>query len=278
MHLHIYNNPDKYSQNNSLQYDFAASILDNLEIDKVSRVLDIGCGDGKITNRIAESAFEGTVIGTDISYEMVDHAARTYNSLGNITFAQMDASKNIFIAQFDLITSFNCLHWVKDQQKALDGIARAAVENAKVVLLLGHRKSLYHEALESVCAKPAWRPYFQDYINPRSFFDVDSYKEMLKKAGLAVNSIKEEELTHSFDSREGLKGFFSSSMANVKQIPDTEKDKFLSDFCDEFIEHLGTSNSSNIPVCFWSLVVIATKPKLEKVSSLSSSNTTKFCP
>jgi ubiquinone/menaquinone biosynthesis C-methylase UbiE len=115
---HIYSNPDQYSRNNALQFNFAMKVLKSLKIDIQSRVLDIGCGDGKITSEIAKDANQGCVIGTDISYQMIEHASKTYSSQENLGFMQMDASQNKFINQFDIITSFNCLHWVKDQQRA----------------------------------------------------------------------------------------------------------------------------------------------------------------
>ena len=68
---------------------------------------------------MAKMASQGCVIGTDISEKMIEYANRTYSSQNNLRFLQMDTSKNIFRNEFDLITSFNSLHWVKDQKGAL---------------------------------------------------------------------------------------------------------------------------------------------------------------
>lgn len=257
MTKHIYKNPEAYSQNNELQYHFSMRVLEKLRIDKKARVLDIGCGDGKITCKIAEMVSGGCVVGTDISYEMVEHAAKTYVDQENLGFMQMDASKNKFIDQFDLITSFNCLHWVKDQEKALNGIARAATKNANIILLLGHKKSTYHQILDIICGNIKWACYFKNYINPRSFFDPILYKEMLIRSGLNVISIAEEEMTYHFDSQEKLKGFLNASMANIKQIPEDKKEDFLEDYCDAFLKVVAFNKAGQIPVTFWSLVVNA---------------------
>ncbi len=257
MSTHVYNNPETYSKNNALQYNFAMGILKTIEIDPCSRILDIGCGDGKITFELAELANEGCVIGTDVSFFMVEHAAKTYQAQQNLGFMQMDGSKNKFINQFDLITSFNCLHWIKDQEKTLYGIARAAVKNAKIVLLLSHKKSIYHYALDGICGNSKWLPYFKNYVNPRSFFDVDAYKNILVQAGLKDIEISEEELTYNFDSRESLIAFFDSSMANVKQVPIEKKEEFLDDYCNEFLKQLNLKNTNHFPVVFWSLIVKA---------------------
>jgi ubiquinone/menaquinone biosynthesis C-methylase UbiE len=120
---HIYRNPNKYSKNNALQYNFAMKLLSKISFNNLSRVLDVGCGDGVITSEIAGIVHEGCVIGTDISEQMIEFASKKYADQYNLRFLAMDASKNIFREQFDIITSFNCLHWVKDQQYALFGIA-----------------------------------------------------------------------------------------------------------------------------------------------------------
>jgi ubiquinone/menaquinone biosynthesis C-methylase UbiE len=77
MKEHIYRNPKKYSENNSLQYNFAMDMLSNIVFGFSSRVLDIGCGDGAITSEIAKIVHEGCVIGTDISTQMTEHASST---------------------------------------------------------------------------------------------------------------------------------------------------------------------------------------------------------
>lgn len=269
MPMHIYKNPEAYSKNNSLQYHFAMSVISHAKIDKNARILDLGCGDGVITHELAMIADEGCVIGTDISREMIEYAGKKYQDQKNLRFIQMDTSNNLFQEQFDMVTSFNSLHWVKDQESALGGIARAVVEGGKVILLFSHKKSHYHYALDTVCSKDKWSQSFKDYSNPRSFFEIKEYDAFLKNAGLVVMSLVEKEMIHNFSSIEKLKDFLNSSMANIKRIPQNQKDEFLDDFCKEFFSLLKCKDFSNIPVGFWCIEVLASKPiqKKEYISS-----------
>ena len=75
MSSHIYRNPNKYSKNNALQYNFAMKILSKIYFTTQARVLDIGCGDGVITNEMASIVNQGCVIGTDISFQMIEFAS-----------------------------------------------------------------------------------------------------------------------------------------------------------------------------------------------------------
>lgn len=262
MPVHIFKNPELYSKNNSLQYNFAMKMLSKTSFNTTSRILDIGCGDGVISNEIAKIVTEGCVIGTDISEAMIDHATKKYYNQDNIRFIQMDASKNIFRNQFDIITSFNCLHWVNDQQHAIQGIASAAVPGAQIALLLSHRKSLYHLVLDKICSSNKWSVYFKDYISPRSFFEITNYERLLVKAGLNVINVVEEEMTYYFQSPKELKDFFSAAGAQIKLIPIELKEGFLNDFANEFLTQVALNDIDEIPVSFWCLQVVASKPHL----------------
>lgn len=261
---HIFRNPNKYSENNALQYNFAMKLLSKISFDSKPRILDIGCGDGTITNEIAEIVPEGCVIGTDISEQMIEFASRKYINQPNLRFLAMDASKNIFREQFDIVISFNCLHWIKDQQNALLGIAKSAVDCAQILLLLSHKKSLYHQVLDKLCSSSKWSNYFTNFTSPRLFFELDDYKKMVINSGLEVLEISEEEMTYSFQSKRQLKNFFNAAGAQIKQIPEAKKDEFLNDFAAEYLNELGLSQSELIPLSFWCLQVIAIKSKLLK--------------
>lgn len=260
MPVHIFKNPELYSKSNALQYNFAMKMLSKISFNSTSRILDIGCGDGVITNEIATIVADGCVIGTDISDAMVEHAAKKYGGQRNLRFIQMDATQNFFRHQFDIITSFNCLHWVSEQESAVIGIAKAAVDGAQIALLFSHRKSLYHLVLDKICASDKWAFFFKDYISPRSFFDVENYEALLVKSGLKVINIEEEEMTYYYKTPKDLKEFFNAAGSQIKLIPDDLKENFLNDFVNEFLNQVTLNDFDEIPVSFWCLQVVANKP------------------
>ncbi len=259
MSNHIFNNPNKYSKNNDLQYNFAMAILSKITFESNSRVLDIGCGDGAITNKISQIVNDGFVTGTDISPQMIDFASKEYSNRNNLRFLQMDACKNIFCDQFDIITSFNCLHWVRDQKKALVGISNAASGGAQIALFLSHKKSTHHFVLDEICSNDRWKHYFDKIISPRSFFHLCSYKAMVIQSGLKVIEIVEQEMTYTYSSKEQLINFFSAAGSQLGQIPELKKKEFLNDFATEFLRQIAAQDDKEIPVSFWCLQVIARK-------------------
>ena len=82
-----------------------------------ARVLDVGCGDGKVTALIRAAA----VTGCDRSPSMVALAAREHPEC---SFVVADARELPFDAEFDVAVSFTALHWVVDRHvDALSSVA-----------------------------------------------------------------------------------------------------------------------------------------------------------
>ncbi|HRD70608.1 MAG TPA: class I SAM-dependent methyltransferase [Legionella sp.] len=261
MPIHTFNNPGLYSQNNALQYNFTMQLLGKIFIAPESRILDLGCGDGLITNEVAKIVEEGVVVGTDISNQMISYANQNYTMQRNLCFYQMDASKNTFCNEFDVITSFNCLHWVKNQEAVIKGIVRASQPGAQVILLFSHRKSLYHTVLDKVCSNNKWGKSFLKYVNPRYFFDLAFYKDLLIKSGLEIIELKEDEMIYHFKTPSQLKMFFSASGAQMKLIPYYLRDDFLNDFVTYYKQESQLTVHKEIPVGFWCLQIIARLPE-----------------
>jgi SAM-dependent methyltransferase len=67
-------NPEVYEKSSSTQKKWAEEVISKIQIKGNERVLDIGCGDGKITAYIASLVPEGSVVGIDNSAEMISFA------------------------------------------------------------------------------------------------------------------------------------------------------------------------------------------------------------
>src|SRR5215469_16003880 len=109
-----------YRERSSLQQTMAAEVLQALKLTSSDRVLDVGCGDGRITFEIARRVPDGYVVGVDASSNMIELASR--RSGPNLHFEVADARSLPFNHEFNLVVSFNALHWVHEQDLALASI------------------------------------------------------------------------------------------------------------------------------------------------------------
>ena len=116
-------NADDYADHSTAQFTWAREMIGKLNLRGSESVLDIGCGDGKVTALIASSLPEGTVTGIDSSASMIALAQKKFPSstYPNISFVQADASMLSFTNQFELAFSNAVLHWIPDQVPVLRG-------------------------------------------------------------------------------------------------------------------------------------------------------------
>jgi trans-aconitate 2-methyltransferase len=159
-------NASEYDRLSALQAAMAEEVLSLLKFEGNERILDIGCGNGKTTAEIAARVPHGSVTGVDASAEMVAFAKEHWTSAHpHLQFAVADARHLPFDHAFDLIVSFNALHWITDQALPLQAIHRAIKPDGKAQLRLvpkGRRKSI-EDVIEETRLSPRWAGYFSGF-------------------------------------------------------------------------------------------------------------------
>jgi ubiquinone/menaquinone biosynthesis C-methylase UbiE len=110
-----------YSSNSSAQKNWGFELLAKLNFKGNERVLDVGCGDGKLSAEVAQILPKGSVLGIDLSEDMISFARNNYtqDKFPNLTFMQINADELTFDSEFDVVFSNAVLHWIKDPENAL---------------------------------------------------------------------------------------------------------------------------------------------------------------
>ena len=120
-----------YEKNGAFVHGLAGGVLEWLAPQAGERILDLGCGDGQLTQRIAASGAH--VIGADASAEMVS-AARARG----IDAVEAPAELLPYAdAQFDAVFSNAALHWVRDQDAMMKQVHRVLKPGGRFVAEMG---------------------------------------------------------------------------------------------------------------------------------------------
>ena len=142
------------------------------------RILDLGCGDGMLTRQLASMGCE--VLGVDASQQMIE-ATR---SLG-VEASMMDGQTLGFENKFDAVFSNAALHWMKQPDEVLKGVARALKPEGRFVAEFGGGDNVAR-VLDALAACLARRGIDADSVNPWYFPHPDDYREKLIQHGFAV--------------------------------------------------------------------------------------------
>src|SRR5215472_6392779 len=132
-------NPDDYAKQSSAQFGWAQELISRLPTGGSEVILDVGCGDGKITAAFARARPDGYVLGVDSSAEFIAYASEHYPpaQFPSLHFQHMDARRLNCDRQFDLIFSNAALHWVDNHSAFLQGVSRHLCAGGKLVMSCG---------------------------------------------------------------------------------------------------------------------------------------------
>jgi trans-aconitate methyltransferase len=218
-------NASLYDDKHSFVYKMAAGLVDQLEVKPGERILDVGCGTGTLTEKIA--SLGATVVGTDRSPEMVEQARDKFPSLH---FEVMDARELRFAEPFDAVFSNATLHWIKEADRVAAGVAVALKPGGRFVAEFGGKGNIDQVV---AAAQHAWRSLgFPGQLpNPWYYPGIAEYSNVLEQAGLEVTFANLfERPTPLEDGERGLHNWlemFASSI--MQQIPADKREALISE-------------------------------------------------
>jgi trans-aconitate 2-methyltransferase len=253
-----------YARNSRMQEEYARKQLAQLNLAGSEAVLDIGCGDGRITAAIAQLVPRGRVLGIDSSAEMIALAQKTHPLRhSNLSFAVLDARALAFDSEFDLVFSTSALHWVKDHVAVLRGIQQALKPGGRIYLTFGARGTLSGLApiVDAVMKEPRWRARFENFQVPFGFYGPEEYREWLDQLGLVTERLDLIERDVMHPGREAFEGWLrTTAMPFTHRVEPQRRQQFLSEIVDRYLAANPADAQGLIHVRMVNLLVKATKP------------------
>jgi trans-aconitate methyltransferase len=173
-------NAELYDDKHSFVWKMAAGLLELLEAKSAELILDLGCGTGHLTSQIAATGAKA--VGVDGSPEMIRQAHEKYPAL---RFEVMDARQIAFPEQFDAVFSNATLHWIKEPEQVIRGIAKTLRPGGRFVAEFGGKGNV-GELLAAV--KRAWEQVglAKAAPNPWYYPSISEYSGLLEQHGLEV--------------------------------------------------------------------------------------------
>ena len=230
-----------YRRVNTLQQWLAGRALDDVHLVGVRSLLDVGCGDGRITQALAAQIPGARCVGIDPSPGMIAVAP----AADGIVFEVGAAETMTFDDEFDLVVSFNALHWVLDQDRALGAIARAMHHGGRGVLVFvcnGPRPSLEDIAM-AVAYSPRWSASFPNFSAPFVHPDPQQWQRDLEVVGLQASDLRVDDLAWDFGSREAFAAWCAvgfGGWTSGLSVHDTHD--FVDDVVDAYTAEIGSDH------------------------------------
>ena len=173
--------PERYARNARFVSDLSAAVVELLDPLPGERILDLGCGDGVLTAKLAEIGC--SVVGIDGSAAQIEAARK----LG-LDARVMDGEKLSFDGEFDAVFSNAALHWMRNPEAVISGVWRALRPKGRFVAEFGGHGCVAKIKKARVGALNR-RGLDGEAAVPWYFPTVEEYSMLLNNAGFSLSTI-----------------------------------------------------------------------------------------
>ncbi|MCK9372795.1 MAG: methyltransferase domain-containing protein [Sulfuricurvum sp.] len=247
---------ESYAKNSKSQELWAKELIEKINLNGHEVILDIGCGDGKVTDYLAHLT-TSRVVGIDLNHDMIALAKASYPLP---EFLQMDAEKIDYENTFDLVFSNAVLHWVKNHEAVIAGIHKALKPKGKTVLQMGGEGNakMVFTALSTV--QKEYAPYFEDFVSPYTFCSDSYYLKILDKAGFVQPDVQliEKDMVHK--NLEAFEGWLKTTwFPYLGCLPENKRVEFLNQWIQAYLDLAPLDKMGRVHVSMVRLEVKAQK-------------------
>ncbi|MBP0030962.1 class I SAM-dependent methyltransferase [Roseofilum sp. Guam] len=230
-------NSELYESKHYYVSQLATDLVTQLAPKPGELILDLGCGTGHLTAKIAESG--ATVIGCDNSGSMIAQAQANYPQ---IEFKLENGEQLSETHVFDAIFSNAALHWMTNAQAVVQGIQNALKPGGRLVAEFGGKGNVQAivSAVEETLAA-------QGYSFPQKiwyFPSISEYVSLLENNGLEVRFAQLFDRPTALEGEDGLRNWIAMFASHLlSPVPLNEREELLNNIETTLQTHLYQQNS-----------------------------------
>ena len=209
--------PSDYAANAAFVPALGAPVLELLDPHPGERILDLGCGDGVLTEKIVAAGAD--VVGVDASVDMIE-AAKARGLDAHV----MDGQALAFESEFDAVFSNAALHWMLDPEAVARGVYRALRPGGRFVGEMGGEGNI-STLRAGIRAELTERGYRLPADDPQFYASVEEFTRIYEAAGFA--GIDARIIPRETPLPNGVVSWvltFRAGWLDVAGVPDEERD------------------------------------------------------
>lgn len=237
---------EKYKTASKHQKEWGNDLISEFSFQGNETILDLGCGDGILTEQLALSVPQGHVLGIDASLHMIETAKMIHRN--NLVFIHMDINKMHFEKEFDLIFSNAALHWVKDHRRLLKNAYKALKTNGKILWDFGGAGNCanFIRVIQNIITEHPYAEYFNDYEWPWFMPSKAQYADFFSTVGFSSCTIRELNRDRYFPSASNMIRWIDQPclVPFLKQLPQELKAAFRHKVIEEMLERTLTPDGT----------------------------------
>ena len=289
-------NAADYAAHSVIQQTWARELIAQLKLRGDEHILDVGCGDGKVTAELARAVPRGAVVGVDASAEMIRYARKTFrpSQISNLKFEIADARKLQNVGQasrlpsqrvsvglsktspsaspsqagetpallFDILFSNAALHWVDDHQAFLRCAAAALKTDGRLVVSCGGKGNAHDVflALRPEMRLARWRQFFRRMPKPYFFFAPEDYEKWLPRSGFKTRRIQLAPKDATYAGADGFATWLRTTwLPYTQRVPENLREEFIAAVTERYLAKHPVDKAGQVHVRMVRLEIDAVK-------------------
>ncbi len=172
-----------YDRVSAPQVEWAGPVLDRLDLRGDERVLDAGCGSGRVTQLLLDRLPDGQVIAVDAAPSMVDLAGEALGHQAEVRLSELTALR--LDEPVDAVFSNAVFHWVGDHDALFARLFAALRPGGRMSAQCGGAGNVerFHEAARRVGAEEPFAEHLAGWAGPWNFAGAEDTAKRLQRAG-----------------------------------------------------------------------------------------------
>ena len=218
-----------YDSKHGFVSQYGESLIEVLDPQNGEMILDMGCGTGDLTSKIAEKGAQ--VEGVDSAESMIAEAQKKFP---HIHFSVMDIRDLHFEKQFDAVFSNAVLHWIKESEKAIVSIHSVLKPGGRFVAEFGGKDNIQHIKHAIFTVRKNHGMGSSEDLSPWYYPSVGEYSSLLEKHGFIMRVVWYFDRPTKLEGPDGIKNWITMFVKQnfFKNISDEKYDLLMKECQD----------------------------------------------
>ena len=200
--------PDRYERFKRERYAPFDDLIKLVRRRDGIRAIDLGCGTGELTRRLADALPGSDVLGIDSSPEMLDRAAE--RARPGLRFEQRAIEE--VRGEWDLVFSHAAIQWVDDHPALLQRLFSCVRAGGQLVVQLpSNFDHPTHTIVDEVAREERFRSGLDGWVNYWPVLTIDEYADQLFALGGQEITVFEKIYPHVLDDADALADWMSGT-------------------------------------------------------------------
>ena len=232
-------NPDRYHQFQNERFAPFSDLISLIQPRPGMQIIDLGCGTGELTQRLAALLPESEVLGIDNSPEMLERAAQYARPGLRFQLSTIQQATG----EWNLVFSNAAIHWVEDHQTLIPQLLGLVQAGGQLVVQLpsNHGHPAHTLIIDTALSEP-FREALGGWVRHPPVLPVEVYAELLYMAGGRDLNVFEKVYPHVLKDADALADWTlgTAMVPYLERLPEELREPFIQRYRAHLWEHWPT--------------------------------------